>query len=191
MSVESVLDGAFTELLGKVSRPQGAQQTQQRVVDIVFGFGARGTPLDGTEVAFLRLGLNGAATILSWSLAAMIGGIPAAGSVTVDVRAGDSLVTQASITAGTPPRLAAQVELNEQVPVGWSTSLTDPVTLLADVLAVDGVTEQIALTLRVAIAVDLLADEANRCLVIPRKPALISTRPSARRPPSGSPARPT
>jgi hypothetical protein len=54
--------------------------------------------------------------------------------------------------------LTAQVERNDQVPVGWSTSLTDPVTLLADVLAVDGVTEQIALTLRVAIGVDPLAN---------------------------------
>jgi hypothetical protein len=159
VSVESVLDGAFTELLSKVPRGLQAQQTAQtRIVDVVFGFGARGAPLDGTEVGFLRLGLNGPATILSWSLAAMIGGIPAAGSVTVDVRAGGSLVTQSSITAGSPPQLTAQVERNDQVPVGWSTSLADPVTLLADVLAVDGVTEQIALTLRVAIGVDPLAN---------------------------------
>lgn len=158
MSVESLLDGAFTELLGKVPRSQQSQTATLRIVDIVFGFGTRGVPLDGTEVAFLRLGLNGPVTILSWSLAAMIGGIPSAGSVTVDVRAGLSLATQASITVGAPPQLVAQIELNEQVPLGWSTSLADPVTLLSDVLAVDGITEQIALTLRCSVGTDSLAD---------------------------------
>lgn len=157
MSVESLLDGAFTELLSKVPRA-GQGQDVSRIVDVVFGFGTRGVPLDGTEVVFLRLGLNGAATVLSWSLGALTGGIPAPATCIVDVQAGETLASVASICGSGQPRLTAQVELNEQLPLGWSATLPDPVTVLAAVLIVDGVTEQLALSLRVAIGVDPLAD---------------------------------
>jgi hypothetical protein len=60
-----------------------------RVVDVVFVLGAPGTPLTvGTHV-FLRVGLNGPATILSWAMGATVAGAAASGAITVDLLTGD------------------------------------------------------------------------------------------------------
>lgn len=125
-----------------------------RVVDVPFVLGARGTPLQGGELVFVRLGLNGTATVLNWSMAATIAGRAASGSCTIDVLAGATLGTVSSICGGHPPRLAAQAELDEQPPTNWSSSLNDPIWLEAFVTSVDGVLELVGLTLRLAVGID-------------------------------------
>jgi hypothetical protein len=122
-----------------------------RVVDVVLVLGARGTPLViGTHV-FLRMGLNGPATILSWSMGATVGGTPTAGSLTVDLRADTSLGGLASICGGAPPNLAGS-ERTEVLPSAtWTPVLPDPTWLMAVVTAADGVLEVVGLTLRVSV----------------------------------------
>jgi hypothetical protein len=157
VSVESLLDGAFTELLGKVPRPvQGQQTAQQRVVDIAFMLGGTGVPLDGTEMSVVRLGLNGSATVISWSMCAQIARSSAFASCAVDILAGPTMTSVASICAGAPPTLTNQSELDDVVPLLWS-SIPDPSWLVAATTSIDGLTETIAVTLRVSIASDPFA----------------------------------
>lgn len=124
-----------------------------RVVDIPVVLGARGSPLTvGTHV-FFRLGLNGRASVVTWSLGATVAGIASARSVTLDVRVGTTLATVASICGTGLPALATQAELNDQSPAGWSTTvIADPSTVLITVTAADGVIEVAGLTLRVAVS---------------------------------------
>jgi hypothetical protein len=135
-----------------MARRMGDLAPGVRIVDLVLPLGSRGAPLDGTEqTPAIRLGLNGTATILTWSLNSLIAGVPAAGSVTLDVLAGPSLATAASICGSNRPSLAAQVERNDQGPTSWSPTLLDPSTIMAVARAVDGVIEVATLTLRLAV----------------------------------------
>lgn len=159
MSVDAVVDQALTNMLGKIAPAAQQQQTKDlRIVNVPMVVGARGVPLAGGEFVFLRLGLNGPATVLSWSLAATVAGVTFPGSVTVDVLVGLSLGLAASICGGSPPRLAGQSELNDQVPLLWSTSIPDPSSLAMRVTAVDGILEQVGLTLRVSVDTDPLVN---------------------------------
>lgn len=157
MSVDAVLDGAFTRLLSKVPRPVEEQQTaQQRVVDIAFMLGSTGAPLDGTEIAAVRLGLNGSASVISWSMCAQITRSSASASCTVDILAGPTMTSLASICAGAPPTLTSQSERDDVVPLLWS-SIPDPSWLVAVTTSIDGLVETVAVTLRVSIGSDPFA----------------------------------
>jgi hypothetical protein len=123
----------------------------QRTVDVVFVLGATGVPLVAGDHVFLRLGLNGTATILSWSLAATVAGTPTAGNVEVDVLVGATLAAAVTIVASAPPELTADVELNDQPPTGWTTTIADPSWVLVSVTSVDGTLEVVSLMLRVTV----------------------------------------
>jgi hypothetical protein len=123
-----------------------------RVVDVVFVLGAPGTPLTvGTHV-FLRVGLNGPATILSWAMGATVAGAAASGAITVDLLTGASLSSLASICGGAPPAFVSTDEQTEVLPTAaWTVTLPDPSWLMASVTAADGVLEEVGLTLRVSV----------------------------------------
>lgn len=144
-------DGILTDVQ-RMTSTVAANIRFGRVVDVVLVLGAEGTPLTTGMHVFLRMGLNGPATILSWSLGATVGGTPTAGALTVDLRAGATLATTATICGGAPPRLVGTAELVEQLPtVAWTTTLADPSWLMAVVTAVDGTLQVFGLTLRVAV----------------------------------------
>lgn len=157
MSVDAVVDQALTNMLGKIAPAAQQQQAREsRVVNVPFVFGVPATPAVAGAHLPIRLGLNGPATVVSWSLAATIGGVVSGGSCTVDVRAGLFLGTAASICGGSPPSLAGVGEVDDFVPVGWTPSISDPVWLVASLTSVDGLLEVIALTLRLSVATDPL-----------------------------------
>lgn len=162
MSFETDFDSAFTILLGKA---QGTISTTPaptpvtatpaattRVVDVAFVIGGRGTALAANDHVFLRLGLNGPVTVVSWSLAGTISGSSAAGTITVDVLAGFSLSTVSSICTLNRPSLAAQAELTDQAPTNWSTTIQDGRWIMARVLSTGGTLEVVGLTLRCSVS---------------------------------------
>jgi hypothetical protein len=123
-----------------------------RVVDVVFVLGGPGTPLTVGAHVFFRIGLNGPATILSWAMGATVVGVPTSGAITVDLLAGASLSSLASLCGGAPPALAGTVEQTEVLPTAaWTVALPDPSWLMASVTAADGVLEEVGLTLRVSV----------------------------------------
>jgi hypothetical protein len=123
----------------------------QRTVDVVFVLGATGVPLVAGDHVFLRLGLNGTATIINWSLAATVAGTPTSGNVQLAVEVGTTLATVASIVASAPPALTADIELNDQPPTTWTTAIADPSYVMVSVTSVDGTLEVVCLTLRVVV----------------------------------------
>jgi hypothetical protein len=70
------------------------------------------------------------------------------------VLAGPALVSAISICGGNQPGLAAASEIDDQVPMLWTTSLADPITMQAQVLSTDGIIETATLTLRVSVGGD-------------------------------------
>jgi hypothetical protein len=126
-----------------------------RVVNIPVVLGARGSALAaGAEIHF-RLGLNGQATVLTWSLGATVAGVASARTVQLDVQVGATLAAVASIcgAAANRPQLATQAERSDQLPSGWSSvTINDPSWLLVTVVSVDGTIEIASLTLRVAVS---------------------------------------
>ncbi len=147
-----------TELLtaaeGMMAERFAAQQRHTRVVNVPLVLGARATPLQIGDHVFLRLGLNGAATILTWSIAATVGGVSQVGSCVLDVQAGSTLATTASICGTNRPTLAAAAELNDQPPTDWQVTIPDPSWVLVRVDSADGVLEVVGLTLRVIVGID-------------------------------------
>jgi hypothetical protein len=141
----------LSDARGMLDQRLGSLDAPVRIVDVPFVLGGPGTPLAGGEHAQLRLSLNGQATVLTWSLAATVASTAYAASVTVDVLNGPTTSALVSLCPTTPPQLAAQIELTEQPPTGWSLGVADPSWLVARVRAVDGVVEVVHLTLRLAI----------------------------------------
>lgn len=162
MSFETDFDSAFTILLGKaqgtlsvVPTPTPVTPTTTpttRVVDVAFVIGARGTALAANDHAFLRLGLNGVATIVSWSLAGTISGASASGTITVDVLTGQFFSGLSSICASNRPALTAQTERTDQNPTGWTTTIQDGQWVMAKVFSTGGTLEVVGLTLRCSVA---------------------------------------
>lgn len=162
MSFETDFDSALTILLGKaqgtltiVNNPAPVTTTPTsttRVVDVVFAIGARGTALVANDHAFLRLGLNGPVTIVSWSLAGTVGGSSTSGTITVDVLTGSFFSGLSSICASNRPALTAQSERSDQSPTGWTTTVQDGQWIMAKVLSTGGALEVIGLTLRCAVS---------------------------------------
>jgi hypothetical protein len=128
-----------------------AQAPPVRVVDVPLLMGASGFALVVDDHVFLRLGLNGPAQIVSWSLGATVAGVATASDCVIDVLAGATLATAATICGGNEPELNAQDELVEQPPTGWTTTLVDPSWLMAIVTSVDGTVEVASLTLRMVV----------------------------------------
>lgn len=163
MSFETDFDSAFTILLGKAQgtltvtpapvtpTPVTATPTT-RVVDVAFVIGARGTALAVNDHAFLRLGLNGVVTIVSWSLAGTVAGSSASGTVTVDVLTSSFFSGLSSICASNRPALTAQSERADQTPANWTTTIQDGQWIMAKVLSTGGTLEVVGLTLRCAVA---------------------------------------
>jgi hypothetical protein len=128
------------------------QPSRARVVDVPLILGGVGAALIGGEHVFLRLGLNGRARIINWSMGGTVAGTPHIGTCTVDLLNGGTMGTLASICGGSPPSLASELELFERPPDGWSTDLADPSWLFARVTVVDGVLEEVGVTLRVLVS---------------------------------------
>lgn len=130
--------------------------TSLRVVDVPVVLGSRGTPLVVGAHIFFRLGLNGQATVLTWSMGATVAGLASARTVQLDVQVGATLATVTTICGGTftnRPHLTAQSELSDQLPSGWSTvAIADPSWLLVPVISVDGTLEVVSLTLRLGVS---------------------------------------
>ena len=123
-----------------------------RVVNLAFLLGTPGTPLAVGDYAFVRLGLNGPAEVLSWSMAALVGDTPTASDVVVDVLTGATLATLSSITGTAEPELTADIELTEQPITGWgTTAIVDPSWVQAIVESADGTVEVVGLTLRLRV----------------------------------------
>lgn len=167
MSFETDFDSAFTILLGKATGvltqtgvPTPTNTTgspsdvaTSRVVDVALLLGSSGSPLATTDAAFLRLGLGGTATVVSWSLAGLVSAVSTAGSVTLDVGFGSSISSINSMTGTGPPRLSSQFERTDVTPTGWTTLLIpDQRWLYVRPSTVDGVLQMVGLTLRVAVA---------------------------------------
>jgi hypothetical protein len=129
----------------------GSSSSAGRIVDVPIVLGATGTPLAVGDHVFLRLGLGGPATVISWSLAATVGGVATASTVQLDVLVGATLATAASIVDSHPPALAAASEAHEQFPTGWTTSIPDPSWLRVSVTSADGTVELVGLTLRMQV----------------------------------------
>lgn len=119
-----------------------------RVVDIPLVIGTNGIAIAVDDHVFFRLGLNGVVRIISWSLAVTVAGVATSGAITIDVQAGSTLATVASICGGSEPELTAQSELSDQSPSGWTVEIPDPQWLMAIVTAADGTLEVASLTLR-------------------------------------------
>jgi len=167
VSYETDFDSAFSILLGKavgaitqtsVPAPgdtsgSPANVATSRVVDVALLLGSSGSPLATTDAAFLRLGLGGTATVVSWSLAGLVSAVSTAGSVTLDVGFGSSMSSINSITGTGPPRLSSQFERTDVTPTGWTTLLIpDQRWLYVRPSFVDGVLQMVGLTLRVVVA---------------------------------------
>lgn len=164
MSFETDFDSAFTILLGKAQgtltvgstptpTPTPVTPTSTtRVVDVAFVIGARGTALAVNDHAFLRLGLNGPVTVVSWSLAGTVGGSSASGTITVDVLTGLFFSGLSSICSANRPALTAQSERADQAPTNWGTTIQDGQWIMAKVLSTGGTLEVVSLTLRCAVA---------------------------------------
>lgn len=142
------IDAHIRKLLGTVP----ASQLTNRVVDLAFVLGSSGTELAVGDHAFVRVGLDGPAHVMSWSLAATVGGTPTSSSVVVDVLVGATLATAASICGTAEPELTSDVELNDQPPTGWSSVvIPDPSWVKAVVESADGTVEVVGLTLRLQV----------------------------------------
>lgn len=130
----------------------GSQQTAPRVVDVPVVLGGPGAPLTVGAHVFFRLGLNGQATIMTWSLAVTVAGATVSGSVTVDVLVGATMSTLASICSTSLPALVAQAELADRPPgVGWTVTIPDPSWMMVKVTATNGTIEVVSLTLRLSV----------------------------------------
>lgn len=129
----------------------GSSSSSGRIVDVPIVLGAKGTALAVGDHAFLRLGLGGPATIISWSLAGTVGGTATAGTVQLDVLVGTTLAGVASIVSTNPPALSAVSEVHEQAPTLWTTSIADPSWLMAKVTSTGGTLEVVGLTLRLQV----------------------------------------
>lgn len=147
--------GIVAEAEALANAKLGSIQAVARVVNIPIVLGAKGAALTaGTNVDF-RLGLNGQANVLTWSLSAKVAGAPSARTAQLDVQVGATLATVGSICglAANRPQLAAQIERNDQLPTGWTTvTIADPSTILVTVISADGTVEVVSLTLRVAVS---------------------------------------
>lgn len=123
-----------------------------RVVDVPLLLGAQGVALTASNHVFFRLGLNGQATILTWSLAGTVAGASHTGTVTLDILVGSTVATVASICGTSKPALSAVAELADQVPAAsWTVQISDPQWILVKPTAVDGTLEVVSLTLRCAV----------------------------------------
>lgn len=127
---------------------------QVRVADVALAVGAPGSPLAVGDNVFLRLGLNGAATVLTFSLAATVAGAARSGTCVLDVLVGSTLAGAVSICGTNRPSLTAQAERPDLLPTSWVTTIPDPSWLLARVVSTDGVLEVVGLTLRVIVGLD-------------------------------------
>ena len=135
----------INDAVGRIRQPN-------RIVDLPFVIGTQGTALTTSQHLFVRLGLNGQATILTWSMAATVAGLPHSGSVTFDIQAGSTLATASSICGMTQPALASVIELNDQTPgTDWTITLSDAEWILVKPTTVDSVLEVVGLTLRLAV----------------------------------------
>jgi hypothetical protein len=145
--------GILTEVAGMIAAAIGSIRAPVRVVDVPVVLGARGTALVVGAQVFFRLGLNGQANVLTWSLAGTVAGVAAARSVTVDVQTGTTLAAVASICGTNKPALVTQNERADQPPTSWTaTAINDPMWVLVTATAVDGVIEVVSLTLRLGIS---------------------------------------
>jgi hypothetical protein len=126
-----------------------------RVVNVPIVVGVSGTPVAIGDHVFVRLGLNGAATIRQFSIAATVAGAAHSGSCRLDVRAGSSLASVSSICGSNFPNLSSQAELSDQSPTGWVTTIADAAWLYVVVTSTDGVLEVVGLTLRMVIDADV------------------------------------
>jgi hypothetical protein len=162
MPYETDLDTAFTILLGKAvgigvptpvptpaPTPTPTATPTTRVVNIAFDLGVDDTPIaTGTHLTF-RLGLNGTARVLSWSLAGLIAGASTSGTAAVDVKVGTTVSGVTSICGGDEPELTSDTELTEQAVTGnWSPAIPDPRWVQARVISTSGTLERLLLTLR-------------------------------------------
>lgn len=149
------LKGWRAELLGDVqqmiNRALGNLRAPARVVDVPLVIGSRGVVLAANDHVFLRLGLNGTATVLTWSLAGTVAGVSSARTCVIDVLTGVTLASVATICGGNRPALTAQAELADQPPTSWGVSIGDPIWLMAKVVSADGTLEEVSLTLRMAV----------------------------------------
>ncbi len=145
------------ELLGRFQQANAGG----RIVDVVFGLGGYGTPLLAGDHREFRLGLNGVATVLTWSLLATTAGIAQIGACSLDVLAGPTMASAISICAGNKPSLSGASEIDDQIPVQWTTSLADPITVVAQVVSTDGIIETVTLTLRVSVGGDSPVQPVN------------------------------
>lgn len=148
---QRILNDVQTMIAGAI----GEVRAPIRVVDVPVVLGARGTPLTVGAQVFFRLGLNGQATVLTWSLGATVAGVASARTVQLDVLVGATLAAVATIcgAAGNRPQLAAQSERSDQPPTGWTTvAVADPSWMLVTVTSADGTIEVAGLTLRVAVS---------------------------------------
>lgn len=147
--------GILADVHEITARAIGSIHAPVRVVDIPIVLGARGSVLVvGTHV-FLRLGLNGAAAVLTWSLGATVAGVASARSVQIDVQVGPTLLGLATMcgVAANRPQLIAQSERVDVVPTTWtSLAIPDPSWIYVTVMSVDGVIEVAGLTLRLAVS---------------------------------------
>lgn len=129
----------------------GSIRAPIRVVDVPFVIGTRGAVLAANDHAFLRLGLNAPATILSWSLAVTVAGASTSGTCVLDVLVGTTLTGATSICSSNRPSLTAQAERDDQPPTSWTTSIPDPRWIMVTVVSTDGTIEEAGLTLRMSV----------------------------------------
>lgn len=145
----------LADVQGMILSAIGSIRPPARVVDVPIVLGAKGTPLAANTHVFFRLGLNGQATVLTWSVAATVAGVASARTIQLDVQVGATLAAVASICglAANRPHLTAQSELSDQLPTGWtSVTIADPSWVYVTVVSVDGTLEVVSLTLRVAVS---------------------------------------
>lgn len=120
-----------------------------RVVDVVLIPIPNGSVLAVGDQVFFRLGLNGAATIIAWSMAGMVGGASAAGTITLDILVGATLATVTTICGTHKPALTAQAERADQAPAtDWTVQIPDPRWIVAKVTSTGGTLQAVSLTLR-------------------------------------------
>lgn len=149
----SLTDPQALEVERMVHRKLAGLRMAPRIVDIAITIGSQGVPVAPGDHQFLRLGLNGALTVLNWSLGATVAGVAHTGACRVDVQVGTTLAGVASICGGTgnQPQLSAQSERADQAPTGWTTQIADARWLVATVVTADGTLEVLGLTLRCSI----------------------------------------
>lgn len=143
----------LADVRSMIAAALGDARPPARIVDVPVVLGVRGTALAAGAHVFLRLGLNGQATVLTWSLAASVAGVSHSATVAVDVQTGTTLAGVATICSSGRPSLSAQAERSDIVPSGWSTvAIADPSWVYFSVLSPDGTVEVVSLTLRLAVS---------------------------------------